>query len=359
LSGRIEDRLAQRGGAIELLRVPAALFGLVVSARSALYQRRLLPVHRLDVPVVSVGNLTAGGTGKTPFVLWAVEWFAARGMRAGVLSRGYGADGAGGGDEARMARALHGGLTAVQDPDRVRGGRKLEELGVDVILLDDGFQHRRLHRDRDLVLVDATRPWGLAAPAGRGEAVSALLPRGLLRESPAALSRADAVVLTRTDQVDAARLASLEAELSLLAPGAPIVRACHVPAGLRGVRDSSRWPLERLQGRTVDLVSGIGNPEAFERTVRSTGAQVRAHRRFADHHAYSAEDLRGLGGTDIPLVTTAKDGVKISEFAPAALSLDVRLELAEGRAALEALLESIPPGEALQQRRAIHEGLHG
>jgi tetraacyldisaccharide 4'-kinase len=359
LSGRIEDRLAQRGGAIELLRVPAALFGLVAGVRSALYARRLLPIHRLGVPVVSVGNLTAGGTGKTPFVLWAVEWFAARGMRAGVLSRGYGADGSGGGDEARMARELFADLVAVQDPDRVRGGRELEGLGVDVVLLDDGFQHRRLHRDRDLVLVDATRPWGLAPTDEHGDAVQAMLPRGLLREAPRALSRADAVVLTRSDQVDAARLASLEAELSRLAPGIPVVRARHVPAGLRGVRDGSRWPLERLQGRTVDLVSGIGNPEAFERTVRAVGAQVREHRRFADHHAYTAGDLRGLGGTDIPLVTTAKDGVKISEFAPAALSLDVRLELAEGRAALEALLESIPPGQALQQRRAIHEGLHG
>lgn len=355
---RIEERLAEHGGAIEFLRAPAALFGGVVAARGWLYDRGWLPSHRVDVPVVCVGNLTAGGTGKSPFVEWLARWFEQRGWRAGLLMRGYAAKPGEDGDEARMLAEHLPDVPLVQDADRVRGAWALAERGVDVILLDDGFQHRRLRRDRDLVLVDATRPWGLPGREGL-DPVCSLLPRGLLREPPRALGRADAVVITRSDQIDPDQLERLRTELASLSDGAPIVTARHAPVGLEGVSDATRWSLEELADRTVDLVSGIGNPAAFERTVESLGADVREHRRFPDHHAYSGADLAGLGKDGVAVVTTAKDAVKLSELLPGALSLEVEFELTAGSAPLVAQLESIPPGPRQRERRAMHEGLHG
>jgi len=182
---RVEDRLARRGGLIECLRAPAALVGVATDLRRLAYDLGLFPSARLTVPVISVGNLTAGGTGKTPFVAHIVGELRRRGLRPGVLSRGYGAraDGADA-DETRMLAHQLGDVDHVEDPDRIRGGQVLVEAGVDVIVLDDGFQHRRLGRDLDLVLIDATRPWGLPAPPEGGEPVRAFLPRGLLREGP-------------------------------------------------------------------------------------------------------------------------------------------------------------------------------
>ncbi|QDU68949.1 tetraacyldisaccharide 4'-kinase [Engelhardtia mirabilis] len=373
---RPEELLARRGGSVELLRVPAALFGAVSGARSRLYDLRLLPISRLDVPVVCVGNLTAGGTGKTPLVIWLARWFAARGWRPGVLSRGYGSQaldrslgaastpGAPRGDEARLLARTLPGVPMVQNADRVAGGRELERAGVDVILMDDGFQHRRLHRERDIVLVDATRPWGLP-PAG-GEAVRALLPRGLLRESPSALARADAIVVTRCDQVEQERLRALVAELAEFAPGVPLVTSSHRVTGLRDGAGGF-WPLSRLAGRQVDLVSAIGNPDAFEQTIERLGARVREHRRFVDHHAYTAADLIGLGAADkldpeappVPVVTTSKDAVKLETLLPGALAVEIEFEPQSGEAAFEAVLEAIRPGRARLQRQSLHEGLHG
>jgi len=360
---RIEDRLARRGGAVELLRVPAFLYGLVTAARNALYDRGLLRARRVDVPVVSVGNLTAGGTGKTPFVVHLARALLRRGRRPGVLSRGFG---------ARVATAVPGGarhdealvyvralpdVPHVGDPDRVRGASELARRGLDVVLLDDGFQHRRLARDLDLVLVDATRPWGLAAPgAGAAEPVRAHLPRGLLRESPRGLARADAIVLTRTDQAGRERLEALRAELERRVPGKPVIETAH---RVTAVTDDEGWLLspEALVGRTVDLVSGIGHPAAFEASVRETGATVRSHRRFPDHWAYTEADLDGLG--DVPVVTTTKDAEKLRSLGVTPWIVDVEIAVTAGGAVLEALLDSLPEGRARRERRAIHEGLHG
>lgn len=366
---RPEAILAGRGGRVELLRVPALLFGLVAGLRSRLYDHRLLPIRRVDVPIICVGNLTAGGTGKTPLVIWLARWFEARGWQPGILSRGYRSEaleassgavdaGAPRGDEARLlARALPG-VPQVQNPDRVAGARALAARGVDVILLDDGYQHRRLHRDRDLVLVDATRPWGL--PADGGDPVRAMLPRGLLRESPAALARADAIVVTRCDQVEPETLAALLAELADFAPGIPLVTSEHAATALID-GSGERWPLARLEGRAVDLVSAIGNPDAFEATVVAAGARVREHRRFGDHHAYGAADVAGLGAGEppTPVVTTTKDAVKLDALLPGALALEVEFAPTSGLPVLEALLEAVRPGRARRERDAMHEGLHG
>jgi tetraacyldisaccharide 4'-kinase len=352
---RPEDRLARRGGAVELLRVPAALFGAAARLRGALYDRGLLPVFELDVPVVCVGNLTAGGTGKTPMVAWVVERLLERGRRVGLLSRGYGARVDGSSDEAsELARRLPD-VPHVEERDRVAGGQRLVDLGVDAIVMDDGFQHRRLARDLDLVLVDATRPWGLPRPAGGGAPVRAHLPRGLLREGLPALARAAAVVVTRSDQVPPEELARLRAELEAAVPGVALAEAVHAPSCWR-VGGEERDP-DELAGRAVDLVSGVGNPDAFEHTVRALGAVVHEHRRFPDHHPYTADDLAGLGEDGRAIVTTAKDAVKCG-FGDVTV-LEVELAIARGGPVLEALLDALPEGARARARGAYHEGLHG
>jgi tetraacyldisaccharide 4'-kinase len=339
-------RLARRGGAVELLRVPAALFGAAALLRRVAYDSGLLRAHRLAVPVVSVGNLSTGGTGKTPMCAWLASELGRRGLAPGLLSRGYrsGADGAN--DEARLLAALLPGVPHVQDKDRVRGGAKLVELGCRAIVLDDGFQHRRLHRDLDLVLVDATRAWGLPAPENGGAPVRALLPRGLLREPPSSLARADAIVLTRVSQVSSAAVEDLSRELERCAPGIPILRADHRPIRFAehvGGDRGRALSLDAFADRDVDLVSGIGNPEAFERTVRSLGARVRAHRAFEDHHDYLPADLDGLG-TGRVLLTTAKDAGKLAAIRASFVALEVEIAFASGANVLEALLDALQAG---------------
>jgi len=353
---RIEERLARRGGALELLRLPSLVYGGVTRLRNAGYDRGWLPRERLDCAVVSVGNLTVGGSGKTPMVAWLARELARRGRRPGVLARGYRGGGARLNDEGRaLARELPG-VPQVQRADRAGGGRELVALGVDVVLLDDGFQHRRLARDLDLVLIDATRPWGLSAAPG-GAAVRALLPRGLLRERPQSLARADALVLTRTEQADARALAALERELEALAPGAPILLSEHRPAGLRG--PEGERPLAALRGLRVELVSGIAHPAAFEATARALGAEVAGVHAFPDHHAFVAADLAAARAGGGELLATTKDAPKLAALGLPFLALEVELALVRGAAVMEALLDALPRGPGPRERAALHAGLHG
>ncbi len=362
MASRPEDLLARRGGAVELLRLPAALWGAVGGLRNRLYDAGWLPAHRLDLPVVSVGNLSVGGTGKTPMVVLVTRALLERGMRPGVLSRGYrAAEQAGGGlnDEGRLFERLLPGVPQVQDADRVRGAGELARRGAETVVLDDGFQHRRLARDLDLVLVDATRPWGLPGEEGAAP-VRAMLPRGLLREPPRSLRRADALVITRSDAVPPDELAALEAELERLVPGTPRLLAEHRPSGLRraGAGVDEALPLTELAGRPVRLVSGIGNPAAFEATARALCADVRAVHAFPDHHPFTRGELEELGGVG-ELCVTAKDAVKLAELGFEHLVLEVELRLTRGARVLDALLDALPRSARAEARQAVHAGLHG
>jgi len=355
---RIEARLERGGFAVELLRAPELVFRALSSLRRAGYDRGLIPSARLDAPVVSVGNLSAGGTGKTPLVAWVARELARRGRRVGLLSRGYGARAGALNDEAELLRELLPLVPHLQGADRVALGRELvARHGCDVLVLDDGFQHRKLARALDLVLLDATRPWGLA---GRGDRDAPLLPRGLLREPPCALARADAVIVTRADQASSAELLEVRRAIERHAPGRPLALATHAPVALRAL-DGSRAELALLRGREIDVASGIGNPAAFERTLATLGARVVVRRRFPDHHAFTDDDLAGLGAR--PLLVTAKDAVKLRALATSALEsvrvLDVELRLLEGSAALEALLDALSASHRERERAALHEGLHG
>ena len=315
------------------------LFGAAVIARRAAYDLGIAPATRLGVPVVSIGNLTAGGTGKTPACVWLVRELRRRAFRPGILSRGYGAARGEANDEARLLARLLLDVPHIADPNRVRGGEALVARGIDVIVLDDGFQHRRLARDLDLVLVDATRPWGLPAVIG-AEPVCALLPRGLLREPRTSLPRADAIVVTRSDQVAASALAQLELQLAHFAPGRPLAHAVHAPRALVDEEGVETTPAS-LAGVEIDVARALGNPAAFEATVRGLGAIVRGHRIFPDHHRYVRADLDGLGVAR-PLVVSGKDAVKIAALGVRHRYLDIEFRIVSGASPLAALLDALP-----------------
>jgi tetraacyldisaccharide 4'-kinase len=319
-------------------------YGAAVRLRNLGYERGWCRSERVPVPVVSVGNLTVGGTGKTPCVEYVAAFYRRRGRRVAVLSRGYG--GAGGrNDEALVLEENLPDVPHLQGADRVHLARTaVEELESEVLVLDDGFQHRRLARDRDLVLVDATCPWGYGH----------LLPRGLLREPPAGLRRASAVVLTRCDQVGPAERDRLRQAVARMAPGLPVAEAAHRPEELVN-SERATAPLEWLRQRPVAGFCGIGNPEAFRRTLADQGADVVAFRAYPDHHAYTRADVEDLRlwargqAAGCAAVTTQKDLVKLRlpRLGDRPLwALRVRLHVEAGQDALDdQLLSALPaPG---------------
>jgi tetraacyldisaccharide 4'-kinase len=262
-------------------------------------------VHRVDVPVISIGNLTVGGTGKTPCVEYVARLLREHDFQVAILSRGYGVE-AGRNDEAMVLEENLPDVPHYQDRDRVTLARTaIEESESEVLVLDDGFQHRRLARNLDVVLIDATDPW----------ASGYLLPRGGMRESRKSLRRAHHVLLTRCDAVKPNDLASIVAEVERIAPGLPIGRTIHAPLEL--LNGSMSQSVETLRGKIVGAFCGIGNPEAFRQTLTTLGADVRAFQAFADHYAYTREDVDGLRRwaaelpTDAWVATTQKDWVKL------------------------------------------------
>jgi tetraacyldisaccharide 4'-kinase len=257
---------------------------------------------------VSVGNFTLGGTGKTPCVEYLGRYFLEHGRQVVILSRGYGGDG-GPNDEALVLEQNLPEVPHVQGPDRViLASAAVHDLAADILVLDDGFQHRRLARDLDLVLIDVTDPWGLKY----------LFPRGWLREPLTGLRRASAVILTRCNQVHPGERGRLRETVARFAPQVPIVETSHRPVDLvNGDRISTE--LGRLAGRAVAAFCAIGNPEAFRRTLITLGANVLAWRTFHDHHRYSRQDVEELQNwaSQLPancwIVTTQKDLVKIRQ----------------------------------------------
>lgn len=292
------------------LRLAEPIYSAATAARNALFDHRIRPTHHLPCPVISVGNITTGGTGKTPVVCWLAAQLAVAGLRPAILLRGYKRNTHGLSDEqALLAAALAQlGIQPIvhADPDRVAGGRAVlsEHPEVDVLLLDDGFQHRRLHRNFDLVLIDATCPFGFGH----------VLPRGLLRESMSGLRRADAFVVTRSDLADQADLERIERTLRRYNPEAPIFHARHELDGID--MDDQRLPLQHLDGRRFFAVAGIGNPIGLQKQLTQVLGKFAGQWWLGDHHDYSAGDLaemrrRAIGcGAELILVTE-KDWAKL------------------------------------------------
>lgn len=296
----------------------APLYRGAVMARIGAYSRGWLSSSRLGAPVVSVGNLTFGGTGKTPTVIALVRDLVRRGRHPAVLSRGYGravedpvvligpepkATVASAGDEPLELASRLPGVPVVVDADRIRGGIEALTRGADVLVLDDGFQHLKLDRDLNLLLVDAGDPWG----GGR------MPPLGRLREPLSGMTRADAVVVTKVPADAEPILAEVRRVVEEFVPGLPVLAARLEPTTVRlgGVAADP----EVLAGKRVLAVAGLGRPEGFADLLRSAGAEIVETRWFVDHHRFTeaevAAAVKAAETASAVVVTTAKDAVKM------------------------------------------------
>ena len=323
MSGR-RGGLAAAAARLGLLSASLPYAGLRRLRRWA-HRRRLLPAAAAEAPVISVGNITTGGTGKTPMVAWIVARLKEAGRRPAILTRGYKAV-AGRSDEVELLGELTGAPVVV-NADRVAGAKVAVAGGADVLVMDDGFQHRRLRRDLDIVLIDATRPFGYGH----------CLPRGLLREPVSALGDADAIVLTRSGVIGGRKLVDLVTRIGELAGRASIHLAEHTPTRIVDA-SGGELPAAALAGKKVCAFCGLGNPDGFFATLEKAGARVVESIAFDDHVAYDGAALdrigRGAraGGAEV-LVTTAKDRVKIADPAGLPLplwTLHVEMRIVEG-----------------------------
>ncbi|MBQ1455054.1 MAG: tetraacyldisaccharide 4'-kinase [Thermoguttaceae bacterium] len=336
-----------------LLRAVSLPYGAAVCARNFLYDRHVLPCHRLARAVISVGNLTLGGTGKSPMIAYLTDGLLRRGRRAAILSRGYGAQRPDqGNDEAAELRERFPAVPHYQAIDRVEAGRRLleEHPETEILLLDDGFQYRRLERAVDLVLVDATEPFG-------GEAI---FPRGFLRERLSSLGRADVVILTRADLVLPEELEFLRRKIRQYASGALLCEAAHTPVALVEIAPGGRFTRRGLDEsasvpdwyrRGCFLFCGIGNPAGFSLGARQLGIEPVGTQFFPDHFPYTQENIDRLAEKAAAagarrLLTTMKDLVKLRRlcFPLPCAALEISIHFRRGERELWERLSLIASG---------------
>jgi tetraacyldisaccharide 4'-kinase len=335
----------------------SALYGMTMRARLALYHRGAFNVERIEAPVLSVGNITTGGTGKTPLVAWLARAVAREGKRACILTRGYGrsnpksrvlvsdgervlADAREGGDEPVMlAEMLRGVASVISDANRVEAALwAMQNLNSEVFILDDGFQHLRIARDLNIVTVDAMNPWG-----GKQ-----LLPRGTLREPLAGLARADCLVITRADQ--STNLDALRAEASRLSGGRPILLSRTKLSSVRPLFSTAarQDPSPDELTQPIAAFCAIGNPQAFFKQIKDSGVTLAYTRAFSDHHVYTQKEINSLSAEARvrgaqALLTTAKDAVKLRslDFPLPCYVLEVELAFDEEDGLLDQLQQTI------------------
>lgn len=312
LSGDHRDPLAAGLRLASNLGVPP--YRLATGLRNKLYDTGVLRSQPLGRPTISVGNLTVGGTGKTPMVIEIVRRLQALGQRPAILMRGYephGLESREGSDEAAVLRgSLGGDVPVMPNPSRIDGAAQVlaDRPEVTCFVLDDGFQHRQVARDFNLVLIDASVPFGF----GRS------LPRGLLREPVGHLRRADAVVVTRSDRATAEQLAAIDRRVGKITGRPPLASARHHWAALRC--GTQNLPVAYLAEKTVLGCTGLGNPADFEQSLRAAAGRCVGHLVFADHHPFTRTDIAGVlhtaeeRGADA-VVITEKDWVKWRRFA--------------------------------------------
>ncbi|MCS7063442.1 MAG: tetraacyldisaccharide 4'-kinase [Methylacidiphilales bacterium] len=348
-----------------------------VAARLWLYRERIAKVHHLGVQVISVGNLTVGGTGKTPIVEMIARLLAQKGRKVAILSRGYRSkpepiskrlsrlmfpwipaspprvvsdgktiflDSEKAGDEPYMLARNLKTVPVLVDKDRVKSGLyAIEKFGTEILVLDDGLQYLSLFERTNVVLVDREAPFG-------NEYV---LPRGTLREPHEQMKRADLIIVTKCDGGDTQPLL---ARLRLLNPHAPIILCRHAPRYLQNFFSDERLPLSELRNAHVGTISGIARPESFEKGVKNLGAKIIYSKQFADHHRFSAQEIERViqhtharGGKMV--VTTEKDAVRFPPLGSSLLPLfflRVEIEIIEGKEAFESWMERLVKGHQLE-----------
>jgi tetraacyldisaccharide 4'-kinase len=327
-------------GALRIAEVP---YSFVVGRRNRQFDAGNRPVERVAVPVISVGNITLGGTGKTPMVEWVCRFLGDRGARVAIVSRGYGKrDGAANDEALELAQKLPD-VPHVQNPDRVAAATAaIKKHKCQAIVLDDAFQHRRIARDLDIVLLDSQEPFGF----------DHVFPRGTLREPLGGLARADCIALSRADMLVPENRNRIRQRALGLAPRALWAECVHKPNALV-TASGSELPLNTMRGHRVAAFCGIGNPAGFRHTLASCGYEVSLFQEFADHHAYPRTDVASL--TDwadqaevAAVICTHKDLVKLGldQLGDKPLyALRVGLEFLIGQPELEAKLTEVlsPP----------------
>jgi tetraacyldisaccharide 4'-kinase len=303
-----------------LLGAASVGYSIAIGLRNFLYSAGLLKAHHVDATVICVGNITVGGTGKTPLVVWLCKQIISD-SQCVILTRGYKSRAQEAEiyrDEPEIFSESCPEVKVIVNPDRVAGAEEAAiKFGTKVLIMDDGFQHRRLARDLDIIAIDATLPFGY----GR------MLPAGLLREPVSSLKRAGAVVITRCDQIAENELSELEEKLRLINPDMVIARSIHAPAYIKSI-DNKEIALEELKGKKIFGFCGIGNPGSFLTTVKTAGAELVGSKIFNDHHHYTeaciadifeqAERLKA----DL-ILTTQKDQNKITR--PASSKTEIPL----------------------------------
>ncbi|MBU3911340.1 MAG: tetraacyldisaccharide 4'-kinase [Candidatus Omnitrophica bacterium] len=280
------------------------VYFLVTSIRNILYDIKVLKRFKVNATVISVGNITWGGTGKTPAVLFLIKYFSGQNRKVAALIRGYGQD------EPGLLSGSAPDVPVIIGKDRVKTAcEAVKKCSADIILLDDGFQHRRLKRDLDIVCIDATNPFGNGF----------LIPAGSLREGLRGLKRADVFLITKTDLIkDQKSIQDLESKLRCINPDALIARSIHEFQDFYRLSDEQLVDVNFLKNKVKETVifSGIGNPVSFESTVLNLGLMVKKHFIFRDHHCYTCEDLRRINDYCLKnkigtVITTEKDAVRL------------------------------------------------
>jgi tetraacyldisaccharide 4'-kinase len=315
--------------ALAFLLYPLSMaYGNIIRLRNKFYDRRVFSTHRLPCPVISVGNITVGGTGKTPAVIMIARMLSDQGRRPAVLSRGYGgasrspvnivSDGKtllmapeNAGDEPVLMAAKLPAIPVLTGPRRYLTGKAaIDRFGADVLVLDDAFQHRQIHRDINVLLMDSQ------SPVGNG----LTLPAGPLREPLSALRRADIIIATGMmdglhPSVAIQAILKKEADEDHI----PVFQGCHCPVDLVRADSGDAIPLDALQGRKVLAFSGIARPDGFRKTIEAAGGRITSFLAYADHHAYTERDIYDMNSAALRngaefIVTTEKDGVKLGRF---------------------------------------------
>jgi tetraacyldisaccharide 4'-kinase len=311
----------------------------IVRLRNDLYSSGLSEAHQVSAVVISVGNLTTGGTGKTPLVIWLCRLLQERQLRCAILTRGYKTPRGQLSDEPAVLTAQCPGIPIIINPNRVEGAAEaICRHDAQVLVMDDGFQHRHLARDLDIVAIDATSPFGY----GR------VLPAGLLREPITGLERAHAVVLTRCDQASGAMLQQIEEAIRRVNADLTVARSLHAPAGIK-TADGVEIGIEEVRGSRIFAFCGVGNPQSFFRTVDRLKGVLAGSQVFDDHYRYTDGDLNQIYRQAVErqaalILTTQKDWTKIAKLPipqghPPLAYLAVELQITAGAQELTALID--------------------
>jgi tetraacyldisaccharide 4'-kinase len=349
------------------LGIAARVYSIAVRLRNFLYSKGWLKTHSANVPVISVGNVTAGGTGKTPLVIWLCKFLQQKEFRLAVLTRGYkthtkerGTRDEGRGtkiDEPAILNESCPDAKVIVNPNRVAGAvEAVGKFGAKVLIMDDGFQHRRLARDLDIVTIDATCPFGYGK----------MLLAGLLREPVASLKRADAAVIARCDQTSKAKLSQIEEKLQSINPNMIIAKSIHAAVCIKYMDSCLRRndnvrrndSLEELKDKKIFAFCGIGNPDVFFNTITKLGANLVGSKIYNDHHYYTNSDIDDIYKqarrleADLVL-TTQKDFSKLkiqnSKFKIQLAYLAIELKFISGEDKLKQLIENTLAGKISRQ----------